>query len=205
MLLDRLLIQARWSDLDSAIIFTKIDLLADQRGKDGLDLRMPEVYQRIGYPSLLVSNMSGESREAAEEMFRGRISVLAGPSGAGKTSLLNMLDGELNLKTASVSEKIGRGRHTTRHVELLPVAGGLVADTPGFSALYLPKMDNEELQFGFPEMVSFRDKCRFSSCLHEQEPDCAVRDAMEEGLIDGERYDHYLYFLTEIRAQNKRY
>jgi ribosome biogenesis GTPase len=152
---------------------------------------------------VILSNISGEGRVEAESLLRGRISVLAGPSGAGKSSFLNMMDTELRLKTGTVSEKIGRGRHTTRHVELLSVAGGLVADTPGFSALYSPHMDKEDLQQGFPEMSRYRQDCRFSSCLHEHEPQCAVRDAVEEGLIARQRYDHYLYFLQEVKNQRR--
>lgn len=202
MLLDRILIQARWSGLEAAIIFTKIDLLKDQRG-DEADLRLPEVYRRLGLPVLVLSNINGEGRGSAVSLLQGKISVMAGPSGAGKSSLLNMLDGELRLKTGPISEKIGRGRHTTRHVEILPVVGGLVADTPGFSALYLPPMAKEDLQEGFPEMVPYRQQCRFASCLHEHEPNCAVRDAVEEGLIAPERYEHYLYFLQEVMSQRK--
>ncbi|MCL1918171.1 MAG: ribosome small subunit-dependent GTPase A [Peptococcaceae bacterium] len=203
-LLDRILIQAWSSTLEAAVVFTKIDLLRDQRGS-GADLSMPEVYRRIGLSVLVLSNMDidGTSRGEAEDLLRGKISVLAGPSGAGKSSFLNMLDGELKLKTGAVSEKIGRGRHTTRHVELLDVAGGLVADTPGFSALYLPRMEKEELQRGFPEMDPYRRKCRFSSCLHESEPRCAVRTAVEEGMIEGQRYEHYLFFLQELKKQRR--
>jgi ribosome biogenesis GTPase len=202
MLLDRILLQTHWSSLGSAIVFTKIDLLRDQRGQDA-DLSIADVYSRLGVPILVLSNVSGEGREEAEDLLRGKISVLAGPSGAGKSSLLNMLDEGLGLKTGAVSEKIGRGRHTTRHVELLPVAGGLVADTPGFSALHLPKMAKEDLQKGFPEMAPYRRQCRFSSCLHEREPNCAVRGAVEEGLIEGRRYEHYLAFLNEVKSQKK--
>jgi ribosome biogenesis GTPase len=203
-LLDRILIQAWHSALEAALVFTKIDLLRDQRGPDA-DLSMSEVYRRMGLPVLVISNMDkdGQYRGEAEGLLRGKISVLAGPSGAGKSSFLNMLDGALRLKTGAVSEKIGRGRHTTRHVELLSVAGGLVADTPGFSALYLPRMDKEDLQHGFPEMAPYGRDCRFSSCVHEHEPRCAVREAVEEGLIHRQRYEHYLMFLHEVKGQRK--
>ncbi|MCL1790553.1 MAG: ribosome small subunit-dependent GTPase A [Peptococcaceae bacterium] len=202
VLLDRILLQALFSGLGAAIVFTKIDLLRDRQGEE-VDLSLSAVYRRGGFPVVIVSNLSGEGRDKAEALLRDRISVLAGPSGAGKSSLLNMLQVGLGLKTGAVSEKIGRGRHTTRHVELLPIVGGLVADTPGFSSLHLPVMVKEDLQKGFPEIAAYQGQCRFSGCLHETEPDCAVREAVEDGSLDKGRYKHYVMFLREISLQAK--
>jgi len=215
ILLDRLLLQVHFAGLKTALIFTKADLLEhqaaegqgaapgdpDRRPNPGSDL--PEVYRRIGIPVLVVSNKTGERRGQAADLLDGKISVLAGPSGAGKSSFLNSLNPDLYLKTGRVSAKTGRGRHTTRHVELLPVAGGLVADTPGFSSLFLPPMEREDLQTAFPEFTPYLSQCRFAGCGHDKEPQCAVRAAAADGKIWPERYEHYLVFLQEIKGRKK--
>lgn len=198
-LLDRLLIQIGRSEIDGLLIFTKSDLLKDSRNE------IADYYRRIGYQVLSVSNKTGQGIPGVAEYLQDRVSVLAGPSGVGKSSLLNSLEPGRMLKTGEVSDKIGRGRHTTRHVELISVAGGLVADTPGFSSLNLPEMKREELQDYFPEFDEYRGHCRFTSCLHDQEPACAVKEALEEGKILSSRYEHYLQFLKEVIEKERRY
>ncbi|HHV65246.1 MAG TPA: ribosome small subunit-dependent GTPase A [Peptococcaceae bacterium] len=198
-LLDRLLVQVAKAGIDVLLTFTKIDLVEDLADKN------IEYYQSIGYRVINVSNKTGYGLKELPELLCGRISVLAGPSGAGKSSLLNSLEPGRKLKTGDVSDKIGRGRHTTRHVELLSVAGGWVADTPGFSALYLPEMKREELQNYFPEFEQYKSNCRFTSCLHDKEPVCAVKEALEEGKILSFRYEHYLQFLKEVIAKERRF
>lgn len=198
-LLDRLLVQVGMAGTDSLIIFTKTDLVS---GPDD-----PKIlyYKAIGYNVLSVSNKTGQAIAEVRRYTRDKLSVLAGPSGTGKSSLLNSLEPGRMLKTGEVSLKIGRGKHTTRHVELIPVAGGLVADTPGFSSLLLPEMKREDLQKYFPEVMSYRDDCRFRSCLHDKEPDCAVKKALEESRFPESRYANYKQFLMEVIQNERRY
>lgn len=198
-LLDRLLIQAEYAGVDILIVFTKLDLVRRH------DMSMGNYYQDRGYVVRYVSNKTGEGITDLAGCFSDNVSLLAGPSGSGKSSLINSLEPGKNLRTGEVSSKIGRGRHTTRHVELIPVAGGLVADTPGFSSLYLPEIKKEELQNYFPELLDYRLDCRFKSCLHDKEPDCAVKEAVREGKIFDSRYKHYLQFLGEIAERERRY
>ena len=142
-------------------------------------------------------------------LFRsGHISVLAGPSGTGKSSLLNAVQPGLGLKTGVISRKLKRGKHTTRHVELLPLdSGGIVADTPGFSSLTLPDMKREELGYYFPEFDQHLDRCKFTGCLHHREsvPICGVRQAVDNKVISPKRYSSYLTFLEEVIQSERRY
>lgn len=198
-LLDRLLVQIGKEQIDCLLIFTKSDLVKD------LSNSAAEYYRRIGYQVLSVSNKTKQGIPEVAEYLQGRISVLAGPSGVGKSSLLNALEPGHMLKTGEVSDKIGRGKHTTRHVELISVNGGLVADTPGFSSLNMPEMKREELQDYFPEFDEYRRLCRFKSCLHDREPVCAVKDALEDSKILSSRYEHYLQFLKEVIEKERKY
>jgi len=198
-LLDRLLVQVGRTGLQAVIIFTKTDLVAD------LVDPLHEYYRTCGYQVLNISNKTLEGIDEVKKLVHGKITVLAGPSGSGKSSLLNCLQPQKEQKTGEVSAKIGRGRHTTRHVELIPIDGGLVADTPGFSSLYLPEMKREELQLYFPEFLKYKNYCRFRSCLHDKEPDCAVKEALNESKILPLRYKHYIQFLQEIILREKKY
>lgn len=199
-LLDRLLVLSLASGTDPIICWNKADLAR----KDFMHL--PSLYESLGYRVLVTSAKTGEGIEALRKALEGHISTFAGPSGVGKSSLLNAIQPGLNLKTGEVSKKLGRGRHTTRQVELLLLdGGGMVADTPGFSRLYLPEMKREELAGYFLEMEPLRAKCRFHSCLHRAEPGCKVREAVEEGLIPRHRYEHYLKFLAEVIEAERSY
>ncbi|MDR1960842.1 MAG: ribosome small subunit-dependent GTPase A [Gracilibacteraceae bacterium] len=196
-LLNRLLVQAMHAGLDVIIVFTKADLLSPAEGG------APDLYREAGFETHRVSALTGDGADALGARLRDRIAVLAGQSGVGKTTLLNALGG-LSLKTGELSAKLGRGRHTTRHVELLRVAGGLVADTPGFSSYNLPEMKPAELARCFPEMSPYADGCRFKSCLHDKEPDCRVKEAVAAGGIAGARYEYYLSFLHELRGRKPK-
>lgn len=198
-LLDRMLILVEASGMTPLICFNKGDLRFPE------DEEILQYYATI-YPLVITSAKKGVGIDKLETLLKDKITVLAGPSGVGKSSLLNGLQPGLALKTGEVSEKIHRGRHTTRHVELMPLQiGGLVADTPGFSSLDLPLMQREELAGFFPEFNQYEGKCKFTGCLHTQEPKCAVIDAVEAGAIFPRRYENYLAFLIEVKAKERRY
>ncbi|MDH7576495.1 MAG: ribosome small subunit-dependent GTPase A [Bacillota bacterium] len=199
-LLDRLLVLCGIEKIDAVICFNKVDL-ADK--EDAADLA--SLYGRVGYEAILVSALQARGLESLRQLIKNKISVLAGPSGAGKSTLLNALEPGLSLKTGQVSKKLKRGRHTTKYVELLPIAGGLVADTPGFSNLDLPRLERTELGFYFPEVYELSKGCRFHDCLHMREPDCAVRAALAEGLVSPARYQNYLSMLSEVLAKERIY
>lgn len=201
-LLDRLLVLAEYEGIKAIVIFNKADLVSPPDEKSAL----PNLYSRINYHVLVTSAKTGYGLEEFKNILAGKVSVLAGPSGVGKSSLIQALQPTLSLKRAPVSPKSQRGRHTTRHVELLELDfGGLVADTPGFSRLDLPRMPREDLALFFPEITPLRNQCRFNSCLHYTEPGCAVREAVTQGLIDRGRYKHYVKFLEEVIAQERRF
>lgn len=204
-LLDRLLIQVSEVGVKPVIILNKVDQAEDENNEDMFAVSRLDFYQKLGYDLLKVSTRTGQGLAEVREYLKNKITVLAGPSGVGKSSLLNALDPKLELKTGEVSRKLKRGRHTTRHVELMVCGEGLLADTPGFSSLYLPKMKREELAGFFPEFAEVEGECRFTSCLHHKEPDCAIKSAVESGQIEKSRYEHYCLFLDEVIAAERRY
>ena len=191
LLLDRILVQAELLDLSCVVVFTKGDL--DPAGA----LKVANDYAVLSYPTVITSVIKNEGLQQLRELLKGKISTLAGPSGAGKSSLLNALDPGLNLETGKVSAKAQRGRHTTRSVELLPLADGYVADTPGFSKLSMDPDQERDLQFAFPEFRPHIDACQFRGCLHRREPGCKVKEAVQTGEILSRRYEHYLILLEE--------
>ena len=198
-LVDRFLILAELSGLEIVICINKVDL-ADTNQLQAL----AGLYQRIGYPVLLLSAKQNTGLEPLKQRLFGRISVFAGPSGAGKSTILNALEPGLALTTGEVSAKIGRGKHTTRFAELLPLSGGgFVVDTPGFSFTEFTDVAAPELMHCFPEFAKFAGNCKFTTCLHHKEPQCAVKQAVQEGQIAPKRYDSYLEVLTEIREARK--
>lgn len=200
-LLDRLLVLAEISSIEPVIVFNKIDLVAEEAVR-----KITEVYQRAGYSTVSTSAVSGAGVEVLREFLKGKVSVFAGPSGVGKSSLLNALQPGLSLHTGEVSSKIGRGRHTTRRVELLVLeSGGWVADTPGFSVIDLPPMPREELAYCFREFREELGRCRFTSCLHRGEQGCAIMEAVRTGRISSDRYWHYREFLEEVIENERRY
>ncbi|MGI6658022.1 MAG: ribosome small subunit-dependent GTPase A [Dethiobacteraceae bacterium] len=200
-LLDRLLVLAEAQHLKSVICVNKADLMHG----DLADFY--RLYSQItGYTVLFTSAKYNQGIEQLRRELIEHVSVLAGPSGVGKSSLLNCLQPDLALKTGAISAKSKRGRHTTRHVELLSLDnGGLIADTPGFSQLELTGLSSDNLALYFPEFIAYIAACRFSSCMHEEEPECAVREAAAAGRIAQSRYENYLFFLTEIRQQERSY
>ena len=200
-LLDRFIVLAEKENLEIVIILTKADL------DDGEELnKIKEIYELSGYKVIPVSNRQKLNIDKVKEELNGNVVVFAGPSGVGKSSLLNEIDQNFELQTGEVSDKIKRGKHTTRHAELLKLeCGGMVADTPGFSSLTLDDIDETELKEYFIEFNDFND-CRFGSrCIHENEPSCSVKEAVENGEISKKRYDSYIQLLNEIRQGKRRY
>ena len=154
------------------------------------------IYEHAGFPVICTSAETGEGVQELRSLLEGKLTAFTGNSGVGKSSILNRLAPELKLETGEVSEKLGRGRHTTRHVELFALGDNTyVADTPGFSSFDTDQMElilKENLQYAFPDFGRFLGKCRFDDCSHRKEPDCAVRSAVEAGEIEGSRYESYL-------------
>ncbi|MFS0643539.1 ribosome small subunit-dependent GTPase A [Siminovitchia sp. 179-K 8D1 HS] len=203
LLLDRFLSIVELNSIHPIICITKIDLLS-QKDRKQLDTYAKD-YRTVGYEVLLMSSLTGEGMEQLLPYLHSKVSVLAGQSGVGKSSLLNALKPDLDIKTGHISAHLGRGKHTTRHVELLQIGGGLVADTPGFSSLEFPNMEEADLGQAFPEISAAGAGCKFRRCLHVNEPGCAVIKAVEQGQICSYRYEHYKQFLEEIKERKPRY
>lgn len=203
LLLDRFLTAIEVHDIRPVILLTKMDLLAAHE-KEAIQ-RYVEDYRHIGYE--VIETFIGDETLSGRllPVLKGKISVLAGQSGVGKSTALNTLLPELQLKTDDISKALNRGKHTTRHVELIEVGEGLLADTPGFSSFDFDMLDKEQLSACFPEMAARSGKCKFRECLHRNEPKCAIKAAVDAGEIPSYRYDHYLKFLEEIMERKPRY
>lgn len=200
LLLNRFLVLAEWSRIPEIVIcINKCDLL--EEGADFL-----QDYVKAGYRLLMVSAHEGQGIDELRHLLANRVTVFAGPSGVGKSSLLNAVDSKLSLATGKISDKIKRGKHTTRAACLLPLPeGGTVVDTPGFSAAELESIDRSQLAFYFPEFRPYIEKCYYNTCTHSHEPDCAVKEAVEAGAISKARYDAYLNILQTINERKKAY
>jgi ribosome biogenesis GTPase len=199
--LDRFLVHAEKEKLRIVICLTKRDLVEDP---DDI-AAIKEMYDKSGYPIVITSIKTGEGIAELLQILQGETTVFAGLSGVGKSSLLNHILPDSKQQVGAVSAKIGRGRHTTRQVELLSLQdGGQIADTPGFSQLGLQGMIAEELTYAFPEYHSYLESCRFRGCYHQNEPGCAVKEGVKAGELNETRYEHYLLFLNEIQ-QERRY
>lgn len=193
-LLDRFLVTLENKAIDPVIYLSKTDLTKDEAQV----AEIKAVYEPLGYP--VIAGLAEKHR--LTQLFNENLTVFMGQSGAGKSTLLNELAPELQLATGEISESLGRGKHTTRHVELLELFDGLVADTPGFSSIDFLELSAEELPKDFPEFLAASSYCRFRECRHVKEPGCEVKTRVEAGEITQSRYDNYLQFLQEI--ENRR-
>ncbi|MDE3838473.1 ribosome small subunit-dependent GTPase A [Bacillus methanolicus] len=202
-LLDRFLVLVEYNHIQPIICITKMDLV-DEEKEEKIHKYALE-YRKAGYDVLLISSKNSIGVGDLIPYLEGKISVVAGQSGVGKSSLLNALRPELELKTNHISTHLGRGKHTTRHVELIEIGNGLVADTPGFSSLEFIDIEPEDLNSCFPDFAVLSEECKFRGCLHISEPKCAVKDAVDEGKIPVYRYEHYKEFLQEIKDRKPRY
>jgi len=201
--LDRLLAVIEDKQIEPIIIISKIDLLTEHEW-DSLTLVL-DYYRRIGYEVVSISSKKNIGIEEVKALVNKKITVICGQSGVGKSSLLNTIDSDLNIEVNEISKALGRGKHTTRHVELHKLAGGLVADTPGFSALDLQELDAQDLRDSFVDFVAVEDECRFRGCMHLLEPHCAVKSRVETGDILNSRYENYLQLMDEIKNRKIRY
>ena len=186
-LLDKLITIIEYNCIEPIICFTKLDLLNEEEMHE-IETIM-DYYKKIGYQVYRNTDL-----EQIKHIFQDKITVFTGQSGAGKSTLLNHLDANLQLKTSEISYALGRGKHTTRHVELIPLFGGLVADTPGFSALDF-EMDKASIRDQFKEFEMYKEYCKYKDCMHDKEDHCMVKDKVEDGTILKSRYENYIQFI----------
>lgn len=198
ILLDKLLITASIKNIGVIICINKIDL-------DEEYIKIAEAYSKAGYNVITLSSKKDIGFDCLKECLKGKTTVFAGQSGVGKSTILNRILNSWVMQTGEISERIERGKHTTRHAELLELEnGGYIVDTPGFSSFELSDIRYDQLELHYPEFAGYINKCRFTGCSHISEPGCSVKDALERGLIDGERYRRYVSFYSLLK-QNKEY
>ena len=199
-LLDRFLVMMEQKEIPVVLCFNKTDIAEHPEIAE-----LQEVYAPSGYPVLFTSAREEENIEALKSLLKGKTTSIAGPSGVGKSSLINLLQSEVKMETGSISKKIARGKHTTRHSELIMIgADSYIMDTPGFSSLYVNEFEKEELKYYFPEFAPYEGQCHFNGCDHIHEPGCAVKEAVEEGKIHKIRYEDYMEMYRELK-ERKRY
>jgi ribosome biogenesis GTPase / thiamine phosphate phosphatase len=198
ILLDRFLVLVEEAGIEGIIVLTKIDLMDDASLKT---IQKKMAYYETLYPVFYVSKHDPKTILPLKALFKDKITVFAGQTGAGKSSLLNHLSPELNLATQEISKALGRGKHTTRHVELWHLYDGFIADTPGFSKLEFEKLDKANLKYYFKDFKALASECKFRECNHLKEPGCAVKKAVEEGLIPNSRYESYEKIYQEVKDQ----
>lgn len=197
MLADKLLITARRSGIDAFICINKIDLDEIKNFR-----KTAEAYAKANYRCVLLSSKLDIGFEDLKDMLKGRITVFAGQSGVGKSTILNRIMNTWVMHTGEISEKIERGKHTTRHAELVELdTGGYVVDTPGFSSLELGDLQYDELESCYPEFDFHKGKCRFTRCSHISEPDCSVKEALSQGAVDAGRYERYIELYTGLKQK----
>ena len=199
LLADKLLALAELAQIPAILVLNK----ADQAPK-GLIEQVKSVYEPIGYEVYAISATEGTGIAALKERLRGKLCAFGGPSGVGKSSTINAIDNSVDLRTGAVSEKIGRGRHTTRFAQLLPFDEGYIADTPGFGNLLLEGVDEAQALSAFREFADFEQSCRFCPCSHTHEPVCGVKAAVASGQIAASRYASYLAMLEEIKLLKEK-
>jgi ribosome biogenesis GTPase len=202
LLLDKMLITASLKGIKPVILINKID---QGSGRDVE--RIKKIYDNTGYKMFFLCAKTHEGFNELMEILKDKITVFAGQSGVGKSTILNRLAGSAVMETGEVSDRIERGRHTTRHAELFELPnGGLVVDTPGFSSFELAGVELSDLELHYPEFENHLGRCRFNGCSHINEPDCVVKEAVQNGDIDSERYERFVHFYCLLKKQkDQRY
>lgn len=201
MLMDKIIVLAEDLGLEVTLCINKADL---EEEEESTLKEIQEIYGPTGYPLIFSSAELEQGIHALRNNLKGKVSVFAGPSGVGKSSLLNAIKPGLELKTGAVSERIQRGKHTTRHTELIPVdEDSWIADTPGFGVLDIDEIQRENLRFYFREFLPYVENCKFTSCLHLKEPKCSVKDQVENGRISKKRYEHYVQIMSELSEKRR--
>lgn len=198
-LLDRFLVMMEVQEVPVKICFNKTDLSGSEE-----KLALGEIYEAAGYPVYFTSTYDDKGIEEIRDLVRGKTTVLAGPSGVGKSSLTNLLYPQAEMETANISEKIQRGKHTTRHSELFGIGrDSYLVDTPGFSSMYLEDLECSQLKNYFPEFEPYEDECRFLGCVHIGEKTCGIKAAVEEGKINRGRYENYRLLYQDLKEKRR--
>ena len=198
-LLDRFLIMMESKDIPVVLCFNKKDIATEPEIQE-----LKDIYEKCGYQIVFTSALEEENTEELKDLLHGKTTAIAGPSGVGKSSLINIFQPNANMETGSISEKIERGKHTTRHSELIWIEDNTyIMDTPGFSSLYTNEFEKEELKYYFTEFSEYEGQCRFLGCDHIHEPGCAVKQALDEGKIHPVRYTNYLEMYNELKEKRR--
>ncbi len=197
-MLNRFLIICEYNNIKAVVCLNKVDLANEEEKKE-----VQRKINDIGYEVLFINAKKGEGIELLKKKLKNNVTVLCGPSGAGKSTLINTLINRNHMETGVVSEKIGRGKHTTRHSELIEIEEGYLVDSPGFSSITIDFIEEEELKYCFPEFNEYSNECKFRGCLHYKEPGCALKNALEDGKVNEYRYNFYIRLLEEIKDRRK--
>ena len=198
-LLDRFLIMMESKGIPVILCFNKKDIATEPEIRE-----LKEIYQACGYKMIFTSALKEENVDELKQLLHGKTTAIAGPSGVGKSSLINIFQPDANMETGSISEKIERGKHTTRHSELILIEENTyIMDTPGFSSLYTNDFEKEDLKYYFKEFEQFEGKCKFLGCDHIHEPGCRVKEALEAGKIHSVRYKNYLDMYQELKDKRR--
>ena len=198
-LLDRFLIMMESKKVPVILCFNKKDIAGNPQIQE-----LREIYENCGYPIVFASARKEENISEIKAFLEGKTTVIAGPSGVGKSSIINLLQNDIRMETGEVSRKIDRGKHTTRHSELITInENSYIMDTPGFSSLYVNEFDKEELKYFFTEFAPYEGHCRYNGCVHVHEPGCAVKEALEKGEIHKVRYDNYMDMYDELQRKRR--
>ena len=198
-LLDRFLCMMEYQKVPVTICFNKCDLVSEEEKEN-----LQKIYAPAGYDILFTSVKTGENIDRLKALLAEKTTTVAGPSGVGKSSLVNELQTDVRMQTGALSDKIGRGKHTTRHSEIISIGQDTyIMDTPGFSSMDLPGFEKEDLWTCYPEFVPYEPECRFIGCSHIGEPDCGVKNALAEGKISRVRYDNYVMLYDEMKNIRK--
>lgn len=195
ILLDKLLIAAKSNNLNPVICINKSDLANEEEKENILN-----IFKNTGYKIIFTSKYDEDSLQNLKDILKDRLNVFSGPSGVGKSSLMNAIEPGFYLETGEISDKLKRGRHTTRHAEIFKLSfGGYAVDTPGFSSFELEGIDEYSLKSYYPEIVKYDDGCKFLDCLHYKEPGCMIKEAVNSDLISRVRYNNYIKLLEQIK------